>query len=235
MGRVKYSIITAVYNHKHYMLQMGEALENQTEKDFEWIIADDGSTDGTKQFFENLDTKLNFKYVRQSNRGMRLAKVINKGIKQAQGQYCVFIMGDSFPELNYLETLNDYVNEDYILCGIRNQIDEGRAVDVDWRIKKGLIPQDARVLIDTPYNKITGNGLVIPTSALRKHGGWDKNIKGYGGDDNELAARLYYKGYIFWSLPNAIIYHHWHKAKYCAKNNLKYINKLILKYAKRTT
>lgn len=228
---MKFTIVAGIYNHLNYLPNMIKAFENQTFKDFEVIFCDDGSNDGTKEYFETADFKFKWQYKRQRQKGMRLAKNLNQGIKVAKGEYCVFIMGDSFPELNYLEVLNEYANEDFILCGIRNYIDNGRAVDVDWRLKKSKIPQDVRVLIERPYNLMTGNGLTVPTSALRQYGGWNEKIKGYGGDDNELIARLYFKGYLCWSLPHAILYHHWHKETVNPDTNLKYINKLILKYA----
>jgi len=91
------------------------------------------------------------------------------------------------------------------------------------------------VVMQEPYNVFTGNGLIVPTEALRKYGGWCEKIKGYGGDDTELMARLYYKGYLFWSIPDLIVYHHWHKATANNPKNEPLINKIISQYAKIPT
>lgn len=226
----KYSIIIGYYNHLHYLDNLVQALSNQTFKDFEVIFCDDGSNDGSEEYFKTANFPFQWTYKRQRNRGMRLAKNINQGIRVAKGEYCVFIMGDSFPELNYLEKLNDYVHHDYVVCGVRHHIDNGRAVDVDWRLKKGRIPQAPMIIMANPFEVLTGNGLVVPTEALG--GGWNEKIRGYGGDDTELVARLYYQGYLCWSIPDLILYHHWHKATADNPKNRTLIDKFINKYSR---
>ena len=230
----KFSLIVGLYNHKKYLRKLIESLENQTYKNFEVIFVDDGSNDGTKEYFGLKPIfKFDYQYKRLwFKKGMRLAKNINQGIKVAKSEYCVFIMGDSFPEKNYLEVFNVYADKNNLLCGVRIQIDNNKAVDIDWRLKKKVIPEKDAIIINQPYNCFTGNGLVIPTLALKKYGGWDERFKKYGGDDNELVARMYYKGYVCWSLPQAILYHHWHKPQEDEAKNKKLLNKILWKYAK---
>lgn len=232
MARHKFSVIVGMYNHLKYLPKLIESLENQTFKDFEVIFCDDVSNDGTKEFFENKIFGFDWKYkCLKKKKGMRLAKNINQGIKEATGEYCVFIMSDSFPELNYLESLAEYATDDRILCGVRIQVEGNRIVDIEWRIEKGKIPKVVALLTFQPYLAITGNGLVIPTEALRIYGGWNEKIEGYGGDDNELVARLFYKGYLVWSIPHAILYHNYHKSTADNEKNNSIITKLINQYA----
>jgi len=229
---MKYSIITSLYNQKKYLPKIIEAWENQRFKDFEIHFCDDGSTDGTKEWFKNKAFYFPVHYHRnRPSKKMRLTKILNKGIRRAKGDHCVFIMGDSFPETDFLEVVNEFANKDTIICGIRASIDGKNMVEVDWRIRKQLIPKQAVLLPSRPYDMITGNGLIIPTEALRKYGGWNKKIQGYGGDDNEIVARLYYKGYLVWSVPQAVIYHHWHPSKLETQDKRKQLRKLIQKYA----
>lgn len=47
----KFSLIVGLYNHKKYLRKLIESLENQTYKNFEVIFVDDGSNDGTKEYF----------------------------------------------------------------------------------------------------------------------------------------------------------------------------------------
>ncbi len=68
---MKFTIFTPTYNRKELLTNLYESLKNQTYKDFEWIIVDDGSSDGTelsvRQF---LDEKiLNIKYFYKENGG----------------------------------------------------------------------------------------------------------------------------------------------------------------------
>jgi len=229
---MKFSIITAVYNQKHYLLKLIESLKRQTYKSFEWHVCDDGSTDGTDKFFRRFYFPGVYYHRLRKNTG-NLSKNLNQGIKKAKGDYCVFIMGDSFPELNYLEILNEWVNPDFLICGIRINIEGDRVVDLDYRLRKKVIPKDPVLLPKEPWNIATGNGLTIPTQALRKYGGWNEKFcaaKGkQAGEDQEIIARLYFKGYLVWSVPSLILYHHWHKN--ILNENIKFVDKLIRQYA----
>jgi GT2 family glycosyltransferase len=79
-------------------------------------------------------------------------------------------------------------------------------------------------------DSLTGNGLCVPKKAYEEHGYWDERIEGYGGDDTEVIARLYYKGYVCWSIPAAMIFHHYHKSSDSV--NYKKVLKMIKEYAK---
>ena len=234
----KFSIIVGMYNHKKYLQTFVETLENQTFKDFEVHFCDDSSNDGTYQFFEKLKKKeVSFEW--QYHRtwihwGMRLAKNLNQGIKKAKGENCMFIMADSFPKEDYLEIMNGYAGPDHVLCGVRMQVDEDRMVDIDYRLKRNIIPQHATVLLvrDT-WNAITGNGLCVPTKAFKERGrGWDEHFKGYGGDDNELAAWLFFKGYVFWNVPQAVLFHNYHRSGDSSERTKKLVQKFVTAYAK---
>ena len=223
--RPRFSIVVGTYNQEGTLPMLVEALNNQTFKDFEVLFCDDGSTDGTQEYLSDVYTEFMYRYYRQKNKGMRLAKNLNQGISQAEGEYCVFIMGDSFPDPHYLEVLNQFVDPDRVLCGVRYEVHDGKGVDVDWRLKKAIIPPENSILVANPWEYTTGNGLCVPTRAFRLYGGWDESIEGYGGDDNEIVARLYFKGYVVWSIVDAKLYHHWHKAS-PSKNTNHVINKV---------
>jgi len=223
-----FSVIVGLYQHKKFLPKLIEALEGQMWNDFEVIFCDDGSTDGTKEWFEGKKFKFKHKYLWHKNKGMRLAKSINRGMEAAKGDNFVLIMGDSYPELNYLFVLANYAKPDYLACGVRVQIDDDRAVDIDWRLKRQKIPQDDVIILNEPYNVLTGNGLMFSRKIYEEVGGWNEKIKGYGGDDNEFIARVYYAGYICWSIASAILYHRWHKAQPAVNNDM--VDKLLKKY-----
>jgi glycosyltransferase involved in cell wall biosynthesis len=230
MAGKTFTVVVGLYNHLEYLPKLIESLENQMWKDFEVIFCDDGSTDGTKEWLGNKIFTFEHKYFWHKNRGMRLAKSINRGFKAGKGRHFAVIMGDSFIEYNWLMNMAMYRNQNFILCGIRVQVDNGRAVDIDWRLKKGVIPNDDRMLLKDPYNYLTGNGLVFSRKIYEDIGGWDEKIKGYGGDDAEFVARAYYKGYPCWSIASAVLYHHWHKGQESVNND--YVNKKLIEYAR---
>lgn len=229
---VKFSVIIGLYNHRDNLEIIIDALKSQSFKDFEVHFCDDYSSDGTKKFFKN-KPDLGFPYQfhrRGLHKNFILAKNLNQGIFKASGEYCVFIMGDSYPHEEYLNILNQYTKPNIILCGIRQEIDRevNMVVDVDYRLKQGLVPNQVALLPNTPFYKTTGNGLCIPTKAIQEIGGWHK-IKGYGGDDDILAAMLFKKGYVFYSLPHAILYHFHHGFNYQNDKQTEYVQKYIKK------
>lgn len=231
MTNPKFSIIIGTYNHAKTIGMLADALNQQTFKDFEVHLCDDGSDDGTRFVFENaLNKNIPYQYHVQKHKGMRLAKNVNQGIQAATGEYCVFIMGDSFPDPTYLETFSVFVQPHRMLCGVRYQVNNGIGVDLDWRLKKNYIPPENVLVPGNPCRVATGNGLVLPTAALRQFGPRDEDLEGYGGDDYEVVARLYYKGYTFWSIVDAKLYHHWHKAQETDPENVPIIKKKLFKY-----
>lgn len=239
-SKYKFSIIIGHHNQWQYLPQLAEALNNQIFRDFEIHFCDDGSTENfgknetiNRAFYLNLHPLLqqHTHIHRQAYKGMRLAKNVNQGIAKAQGEYCVFIMADSFPEHDYLAVFAQYAKPERVLNGVRYQVIDGKGVDVDWRLKKQYIPPMNVVLPIKPFNMTTGNGLVVPTKAFRKLGMWNEKLEGYGGDDNELIARLYYNGYIIWSIVDAKLFHNWHKPLENNPDNFKIISKLAEQYA----
>lgn len=85
----KVSVIVPVYNVENYIYDMLTSVQEQTFKDFEVIMVDDGSTDDSPQIageFAARDGR--FKYFRQENAGVSAAR--NFGIREASGDYMVF-------------------------------------------------------------------------------------------------------------------------------------------------
>lgn len=220
----RFSIIVALYNQHEYLPLLVQALNTQSFKDFEVHFCDDGSTDPTKGFFDYASSEkvmeFPWEYHHQENT-KSYAKAMNMGVRAAKGEYCVFIAGDSFPEPDYLEILDEHVAPHRLICGIRVQVDNGQGVDLDWRLKKNNIPTFSTICASKPWELMTGNGLTIPTAALKEYGAWREDFIGYGGEDNEIIGRFYFHGYVCWSVPDLRLYHHWHKARgiYGPSNN----------------
>jgi glycosyltransferase involved in cell wall biosynthesis len=88
-----FSVFTPTYNRRHTLYRVYESLKSQTFRDFEWLIVDDGSTDGTLDLVEELkqDAAFPVRYFYQENSGKHVA--INRGVREAEGE--LFVIFDS--------------------------------------------------------------------------------------------------------------------------------------------
>lgn len=89
------SIITATYNRAGTLKDVYLALLGQTFTDFEWIIIDDGSTDGTCDLVAGWKNQLSIIYEYRANGGKPSA--VNRGIANASGKYIVVLDSDDVP------------------------------------------------------------------------------------------------------------------------------------------
>ena len=86
------SIIIPSYNRANLLIRSINSALNQTYKNFELIVVDDGSTDNTKKLLEPYINAKKIKYFYQKNRGPSSAK--NMGMKSAKGDYLAFLDSD---------------------------------------------------------------------------------------------------------------------------------------------
>jgi glycosyltransferase family 2 len=109
------SIITVVFNGEKYLEQTIKSIVNQTYKNFEYIIIDGGSTDGTIGIIKKYEDKISY-WISEKDNGIYDA--MNKGIEKANGDWINFMnAGDSFYMDNILENIflqNDFKNIDVI-------------------------------------------------------------------------------------------------------------------------
>ncbi len=103
------TVFTPTYNRGYIIKELFDSLKNQTFKDFEWIVTDDGSTDNTQEVFSEIQSQESFfpiKYFRTENGGKHRA--INYGLKHASGRlFFIVDSDDTLPE-NALETVIRY-------------------------------------------------------------------------------------------------------------------------------
>lgn len=102
----KITVIIPIFNGEKYIESCVDNLLKQTLSDFEIILINDGSTDGTKKICNELKEKdFRIKVIHQDNTGVSNAR--NKGIKSALGEYLCFIDCDDDIDNDYLEVLYD--------------------------------------------------------------------------------------------------------------------------------
>ena len=104
MNNIKVSIIIPVYNSEKYLRQCFDSVVNQTLKDIEIIIINDGSTDNTLKIVQEYATKYkNIKVIDKQNEGCYKAR--NIGLETATGEYIAFLDSDDYIEHNIYEKL----------------------------------------------------------------------------------------------------------------------------------
>lgn len=103
----KVSVLLPVYNAESYVAEAVESVLNQSFSDFELIILDDGSTDSSSTIVAGLSDP-RIKYVRSTNVG--LTKVLNKGLKMADGEYIARMDADDISDPARFGRQVDFLN-----------------------------------------------------------------------------------------------------------------------------
>lgn len=128
MNKSKVSIVVPVYNVEEYLDRCLNSLINQSHKNIEIVVVNDGSTDNGKEVclqYSREDIRIN--YIEQENQGLSGAR--NTGIINATGEYLMFVDSDDYIELDAVETLLEYAVKEQleIVCSkgaYRHQDDE---------------------------------------------------------------------------------------------------------------
>jgi len=98
------TVIIPIYNAETYLVRTFSCLANQTDRNFEVLLVNDGSTDQSGVFCEEIAEKdSRFRYLYQENRGVSAAR--NLGMEAARGKYITFLDADDEIGPEYLETL----------------------------------------------------------------------------------------------------------------------------------
>jgi len=107
---MKLSIITATFNAIHHIPNLIESLRQQTNKNFEWVIADGGSTDGTLELIESVKD-LPIKLIVGDDFGIYDA--LNKAIKLSSGDYYLVMGADDVLYEDAVKIYSSYLNDGY--------------------------------------------------------------------------------------------------------------------------
>lgn len=129
MESIEYSIIVPVYNVEKVLSRCIESILNQTITNFELILVDDGSTDGSGRIcdkYKGRDGRI--KVVHNKNGGVSKAR--NQGLNIACGKYVVFVDSDDYVDENYLESFG-VDDTELVITGIKSH-------DVSGKIQKEL-------------------------------------------------------------------------------------------------
>lgn len=130
------SIIVPVYNSEKYIDRCLDSILNQTYKDLEIVLVNDGSNDQSLKILENYalrDTRI--KVVNQENKGVAAAR--NTGLDNATGDYILYVDSDDWIENNMVERMVELsANADIVFCGNDNAVSP-ESVKKNYRDYKG--------------------------------------------------------------------------------------------------
>lgn len=138
MKTPKVSVVMPAYNHEKFVGVAIESVLNQTYTDFEFIIINDGSTDGTDSVIKAYDDT-RIKYFNQDNQGAHNA--INKGVSFAKGEYISIINSDDLyhlKRLSYLVEKAESQNAVFIFTDLHFIDEYGRQIEKESRWLRSL-------------------------------------------------------------------------------------------------
>lgn len=121
----KYSIVIPMYNVEQYIKRTLDNIFNQTEKDFEVIVVDDGSTDKSIDIAKKYDVKI------IKTKHVSVSEARNIGVKHAKGEYLIFLDSDDYWDKELLKNLSKSMDNkpDLIRFQARTVNDEGVKTD----------------------------------------------------------------------------------------------------------
>lgn len=221
MSTLQISVIISTFNQPLWLRKVLWSYEYQTFKNFEVVIADDGSDYSTRKLIEQLKKEVSYpiQHIWHQDNGFQKTIILNKATVASKSEYLVYTDGDCIARNDFLKTHIGRREKGYFLSGgyfklpmsiseliSKEDIYKQRCFDINWLKSNGL-------KTSFKNNKITASGLkqkllnkLTPTTATwngHNSSGWKKDIlkangfderMQYGGEDRELGERLFNMG-----------------------------------------
>lgn len=112
---MKFSVVVPVYNVEQYLEQCLDSLHVQSYDDYEVVCVNDGSTDRSREMLTEWEARMpQMQVIDRENGGLSAAR--NTGLKEATGDYVVFVDSDDWVEPNMLSTLAKYIAGEDMIC-----------------------------------------------------------------------------------------------------------------------
>jgi len=211
---MKTSLIITTYNWKEALDLTLKSVVRQSEPPDEVLVADDGSKPDTAALVSSWSPRLSapLVHVWQEDEGFRLARSRNRAIAAATGDYIVIVDGDMALHRHFIADHKRAAQRGFFIQGARaltdaamgrRMLDNG-IIDVGFfssgvrrrrhtirnRFLSWLVYQHVR----TDQKAIRGSNQGYWRDDLVRVNGFDETMTGWGGEDNEIAARLYHTG-----------------------------------------
>jgi len=222
MSPERIGVVITTYNSPLWLSKVLTGYENQSQPDFRVIIADDGSTNETRDLIDRFRERgiLQIDHVWHEDDGFRKCQILNKAIRETDCDYLIFTDGDCIPEPDFIATHQRLAEPGVFLSGgyikltmpvseaiSDDDIRSGVIFDPRWLVSKGqpknhkLWKLSSSSLKKTFLNAITPaaaswNGMNSSTwtKDLIAVNGFNEDMQ-YGGLDRELGERLWNFGH----------------------------------------
>ena len=151
------SVIVPIYNSEAYLNKCIDSLINQTKKDIEIILVNDGSTDASDKIIKSYKDK-RIKYYKNKNKGIGYSR--NFGIDKSNSKYIMFLDSDDYLDIHACEELYKKIEKDKSDVVVSDFIKSHNGTDEIIKIndfKKTNLNKNSNILLDinlSPWNKI---------------------------------------------------------------------------------
>jgi glycosyltransferase involved in cell wall biosynthesis len=219
MGRI--SIVVTTYDRDDALDAVLRALSRQDDRDFEVVIADDGSGPATRALIESWTPRFPapLRHVWQEHNGFRAAEVRNRAIVASTGDYVVFLDGDCLPRRDFVAAHRALAEPGWFVAGNRILLSRTLTEDVlrnrrepeTWslgafvreRLRGGinrLLPlvrfpiAGWRKAVAHRWEGCRSCNLAVWRADLDRVDGFDAAFMGWGKEDSDLVVRLLHAG-----------------------------------------
>lgn len=215
------SVVLTTYEHPAWLEKVLWGYAVQTHRDFELVIADDGSGAGTRAVIERFAAESGLRpvHVWHEDRGFRKCEILNHAVLAASGDYLIFSDGDCIPRADFVSTHLKLREPGRFLSGGYHKlpmdtshaiglddIRSGRCFDAAWLRARGM-PASRRNLKLTAGPRLgalldaisparaswNGHSASVARHDALAINGFDERLK-YGGEDREFGERLEHAG-----------------------------------------
>jgi glycosyltransferase involved in cell wall biosynthesis len=211
------SVIVSTYNREDALDVVLRALARQSDRNFEIVVADDGSGPATARVVREWAARkaVPIKHVWHEDRGFRLAEIRNRGIRASAGAYVVFLDGDCIARRDFVAMHRRLAEPAWFVTGTRILLSRELT---DQILHQGLEPEFwglARFMAHRlrhqfnrvapllalrlgPLRKLTarrwrgarGSNMAFWRTDLEKVGGFDSSFCGWGREDSDIFIRM---------------------------------------------
>lgn len=216
----KVSIIVPIYNVQKYLDRCVTSLVNQTLKDIEIILVDDGSPDACPSLCDQWAKKdQRIKVVHKENGGLSSAR--NAGLRIVQGEYIGFVDSDDDVELDMYERMYAQAkkyNVDFVMCDYQRIANDKERYIKTLDIEEGYYPKE-KIIHDIYHQLIMKSSIeygpllsvwhcLYRTDFLRIHNfEFDEEVR--WSEDNIFSAFVGYYAQSFYYMKNEALYHYY--------------------------
>ena len=204
------SIIVPCYNHEKYIEECILSIVNQTYKNIELIVIDDGSKDNSPAILERLQKQYGFFLECQSNMG--LSKTLNKAIRNySKGKYIAGSGSDDFLVLDRIEKQVRYAEahpEYAMVCGKAYMVDEAGKIIEGFSIIDPVVDPVKDLTFESLIERdpIPSSTVLIKKDVLEECGGYNENTI---VEDLDLWLKVAYR-YKIGYMDDYFVYYRWH-------------------------